>query len=153
MNIPRTTPGTLACARTRLAKIAPTNERSPPRRVLLLTAVLATVVALTGVLATAASPAHAGDAAAAAVQRKHFKCKGASKSKKLNVSWGSGHISTTIYFNNHCVQPKAIKTFWWGSFGRHMTKCFMVNPKTKGRKAYHHGATWSIYNVVSPAKC
>ncbi|MEU7747876.1 hypothetical protein [Nonomuraea sp. NPDC049158] len=69
----------------------------------------------------------------AATHKKSAKCASPSGSK-INISWGDGNVSTTVYFNNHCNQKRAINLQFVQENGKIFDKCITVNPKTKGKK-------------------
>ncbi|WP_437479198.1 hypothetical protein WME75_32840 [Sorangium sp. So ce1014] len=41
------------------------------------------------------------------VHRKSAKCA-SPRGKRINISWGDGNISTTVYYNNHCDERRKI---------------------------------------------
>ncbi len=83
------------------------------------------------------------------VHRRSFKCG----SNRLNVSWGDGNASTTIYFNNHCGTKKAIQTWRVDGSGYKMKgACLTVNPHTHGKKRIWDPG-FTVYNVTSPKHC
>jgi hypothetical protein len=85
----------------------------------------------------------------AAVHRKSAACK-SPKGQKINISWGDGNVSTTVYFNNHCAQKRAIQLQFVRENHTSFYKCFTVNAKTKGRKKIQYG---NPNTVTLPAKC
>ncbi|MFC5828377.1 hypothetical protein [Nonomuraea insulae] len=56
------------------------------------------------------------------------------KGKKINVSWGDGNVSTTVYFNNHCNQKRWIELKFVKENHNFFWKCVGVNGKTSGKK-------------------
>jgi hypothetical protein len=76
--------------------------------------------------------------AQAAVHRKSAACK-SPKGKKINISWGDGNVSTTVYFNNHCAQKRFVKLEFVRENHTTFSRCMTVNPKTKGKKKIGYG--------------
>jgi hypothetical protein len=87
--------------------------------------------------------------AGAAVHRKSAACT-SPKGQKINISWGDGNVSTTVYFNNHCAQKRAIKLQFVRENHTSFDKCITVNPKTSGKKKIGYGMP---NRVTLPAKC
>jgi hypothetical protein len=85
----------------------------------------------------------------AAVHRKSAACT-SPKGQKINISWGQGNVSTTVYFNNHCAQKRAIELEFVRENHTSFSKCITVNPKTKGRKKIGYG---NPNKVTLPARC
>jgi hypothetical protein len=81
-------------------------------------------LALGGVVAPAAS---------ADVTRKSASCDSPS-GKKINVSWGSGSQTTTVYFNNHCNENRALTFAFNGFGGTTIYRCIVAPAKTKDNK-------------------
>jgi hypothetical protein len=84
-------------------------------------------IALAGVAAPAAS------ADEDSVTRRSATCDSPSN-KKINVSWGSGSQTTTVYFNNHCNQRRALKFQFHGFGGTVINKCFVAPARTQSSK-------------------
>ncbi len=90
-------------------------------------------------------------AGAAAVHRKSANCS-TPRGQKINVSWGDGNVTTTVYFNNHCQQKWTIQlqfvsqrdVFW---------KCVTVNPRTSGRKKVDNGSPNKVILSTRPTHC
>jgi hypothetical protein len=110
---------------------------------------LAVVVGVAAMIVPTFTATSLTSTANAAVHRKSGACK-SPKGQKINISWGDGNVSTTVYFNNHCAQKRAI----WLQFVRenHTTfhKCITVNPKTSGKKKIEYGQP---NEVTLPATC
>jgi hypothetical protein len=87
--------------------------------------------------------------AEAAVHRKSAACT-SPKGQKINISWGDGNVTTTVYFNNHCAQKRAIKLQFVRENHTSFDKCITVNAKTSGRKKIQYGQP---NEVTLPAKC
>jgi hypothetical protein len=83
------------------------------------------------------------------VHRKSAACT-SPKGQKINISWGQGNVSTTVYFNNHCAQKRAIELEFVRENHTSFSKCITVNPKTKGRKKIGYS---NPNKVTLPAKC
>jgi hypothetical protein len=106
----------------------------------ILALVVGVVVALTVPVVTAS---------AKQPQRKSAACA-SPKNQKINISWAEGSVTTTVYFNNHCAQKRAIALDFVFSNHTEKTECITVNPRTKGRKKIQYG----LPNAVSlPARC
>lgn len=76
--------------------------------------------------------------AQAAVHRRSAACT-SPKGQKINISWGDGNVSTTVYFNNHCAQKRFVKLQFVRENHTTFNKCITVNPKTKGKKKIGYG--------------
>jgi hypothetical protein len=85
----------------------------------------------------------------AAVHRKSAACK-SPKGQKINISWGDGNVSTTVYYNNHCAQKRAINLEFVRENHTSFDKCVTVNAKTKGKKKIEYGQP---NKVTMPARC
>lgn len=101
-----------------------------------------------GKASVATNRAAASDVSTKAVERKSAKCK-SPKNKKINISWGDGSESTTVYFNNHCAQKRAIQLQFGSNQSGHY-RCITVNAKTSGKKKIGFGRP---HAVRLPAKC
>jgi hypothetical protein len=116
---------------------------------MLKTRVLAVAAGITAMIVPVFTATSLTTTADAAVHRKSAACT-SPKGKKINISWGDGNVSTTVYFNNHCAQKRAI----WLQFVREnhtsFHKCVTVNPKTSGKKKIEYGEP---NEVTLPAKC
>jgi hypothetical protein len=85
----------------------------------------------------------------AAVHRKSAACK-SPRGQKINISWGDGNVTTTVYFNNHCAQKRAIQLQFVRENHTSFYKCVTVNAKTKGHKKIQYG---NPNKVTLPARC
>jgi hypothetical protein len=113
---------------------------------------LAVVVGIAAMIVpvfTARQPALSGAGAAlavlsgpadaqAAVHRKSAACA-SPKGQKINISWGDGNVSTTVYFNNHCAQRRFIKLQFVRENHTSFNKCITVGSKTHGKKKIGYG--------------
>ncbi|MBG0816953.1 hypothetical protein [Planomonospora sp. ID82291] len=110
---------------------------------------LAPAVAALAVLCVP-SVAAAGTAESSAdVHRKSAACASPS-GEKINVSWGDGNVTTTVYYNNHCNQKRAVKLQFVRENGTIFYKCFTVGAKSKGSKKIDN----SMPNKVTlPGSC
>lgn len=101
-----------------------------------LPALVGTGVAV-GVLAAPAAASAAtlasGDFSAQAVHRKSAACASPS-GEKINISWGDGNVTTTVYYNNHCNQKRAIELEFVRENGTRFNKCFVAPARTKDSK-------------------
>jgi hypothetical protein len=111
--------------------------------------ILAVVAGIAAMLVPVFAATSLTSTADAAVHRKSAACT-SPKGQKINISWGDGNVTTTVYFNNHCAQKRAI----WLQFVREnhtsFHKCITVNPKTSGRKKIEYGEP---NQVTLPATC
>jgi hypothetical protein len=107
---------------------------------------VAGIVAMIVPVFTATSLTSTADAK---VHRKSAACT-SPKGKKINISWGDGNVSTTVYFNNHCGQKRAIQLQFVRENHTSFYKCITVNPKTSGRKKIGYG---NPNEVTLPARC
>lgn len=105
-------------------------------------AVVGAGLALGGVAAPAAS---ADD-----VTRKSASCDSPS-GKKINVSWGSGSQTTTVYYNNHCNEPRALSFAFNGFGGTTIWKCFVAPAKDKGNKKIEPANPKGL--IINGTKC
>ena len=62
-------------------------------------------IGVAGVILGAWAPIASADAQA--VHRASANCA-SPLGQKINISWGDGNVSTTVYYNNHCSQKRAI---------------------------------------------
>lgn len=88
--------------------------------------------ATTAGTATAARTS-SGGVSAQAVHRKSAKCV-SPRGKKINISWGDGNVTTTVYYNNHCNQKRAIELEFVRENGTRFYKCFVAPAKKSGKK-------------------
>ena len=91
-------------------------------------------VLLGGVAAPAgAQQAAPGGATTLGTHHGSAACK-TPKGSKINISWGDGNVSTTVYYNNHCKQKRAIVLQFVRENGTRFDKCFVAPARTKGHK-------------------
>ncbi|MFI6637318.1 hypothetical protein ACIBI7_51275 [Nonomuraea fuscirosea] len=83
--------------------------------------------------AAPSSSAATAEAGTLSVHRKSASCT-SPKGNKINVSWGDGNVSTTVYFNNHCNQKRWIELKFVKQNHDFFWKCVGVNAKTSGKK-------------------
>jgi hypothetical protein len=114
-------------------------------------AVAATGLALAGLAAPAASAATSGDVSIQEVHRTSAKCTSPT-GKKINVSWGDGSTTTTVYYNNHCNQARAIELYFKPAGEFPFTKCFVAPAKKKGNKEIDHAKPVEV-NILNRASC
>lgn len=81
-------------------------------------------------LAGVAAPAVADEQA---VTRKSASCASPS-GQKINISWGAGATNTTVYYNNHCNQRRALTFGFYGAGGTTIFKCFVAPARDQGSK-------------------
>lgn len=117
--------------------------------------VLATVgtglaVSLLGAPAMASAETSA-DVSASAVHRKSAKCTSPS-GKKINISWGDGNVSTTVYYNNHCNQARAIELEFVKESGERFNKCFVAPARTQDNKKIDYGMPNKV-SILSGSRC
>lgn len=82
-------------------------------------------------LGMVAAPAASADTES--VTRKSASCASPS-GNKINVSWGSGSQTTTVYYNNHCNQPRALNFAFNGIGGITIWRCFVAPARDAGNK-------------------
>jgi hypothetical protein len=111
--------------------------------------VLAVGVGIAAMIVPTVAAVSLTSTADAAVHRKSAACK-SPKGQKINISWGDGNVSTTVYFNNHCAQKRAIQLQFVRENHTSFYKCFTVNAKIKGRKKIQYG---NPNKVTLPARC
>ncbi|MEV6239046.1 hypothetical protein [Lentzea sp. NPDC051838] len=88
---------------------------------------------LSGLMPVAASAETSGDVSVQAVHRKSAACA-SPDGQKINISWGDGNVTTTVYYNNHCNQARAIELEFVRENGTIFTKCFVAPAKKKDNK-------------------
>ncbi|GAA3935697.1 hypothetical protein GCM10023085_16450 [Actinomadura viridis] len=102
-----------------------------------------------GPQSVSSQPTATPDAEPLEVRRKSSKCN-SPRGKRFNVSWGTGSLSTTFYFNNHCNKKRRIVVRT--HYGELIT-CIVVNPRTSGQKRVGY-PTGQIGSVKLPkSKC
>lgn len=90
-------------------------------------------VALAVLGAPAVASAETAPAGKVTIQAKHTKsakCRTPS-GKKINISWGDGNVSTTVYYNNHCNQTRGIELEFVKENGERFNKCKNATAKKK----------------------
>ena len=113
-------------------------------------AVVVGIAAMTVPVFTATSLTSTADAA---VHRKSAACT-SPKGQKINISWGQGNVTTTVYFNNHCAQKRFIKLEFVRENHTQFNTCITVNPKTKGKKKIGYGQPNQVpLPAKNPADC
>ncbi|MEU6720492.1 hypothetical protein ABZ897_54340 [Nonomuraea sp. NPDC046802] len=100
----------------------------------------------------AAQPSSAAAAQALAVHRKSASCT-SPRGKKINISWGDGNVSTTVYFNNHCKQRRWIELKFVQQNHNFFWKCFAVNGKTSGKKKIGYGMPDKVVITKRMSNC
>ncbi|NGY59916.1 hypothetical protein G7043_13380 [Lentzea sp. NEAU-D13] len=114
-------------------------------------AVVGAGLALGGLAAPAASAAPSDDVSVQAVHRKSAKCTSPS-GKKINISWGDGSTSTTVYYNNHCNQKRAIELLFRPAGEFPFTRCFVAPAGEKGDKKIGDAKPVEV-NILSRGTC
>ncbi|GAA2212296.1 hypothetical protein GCM10009850_077580 [Nonomuraea monospora] len=98
---------------------------------------LAAALAMLAVPSAASAAVYESTAQIAAqsssVHRASASCT-SPRGQKINVSWGDGNVSTTVYFNNHCNQKRWIELKFVKQNHDYFWKCVSVNPRTSGKK-------------------
>lgn len=107
--------------------------------------------ALAGAPAASAATAPSGKVSAAAKHNKSASCA-SPKGSKINISWGDGNVSTTVYYNNHCSQKRAVWLDFRRSNGTYFSKCFVAPAKTKGRKKINNSMPYKV-SILSKGSC
>jgi hypothetical protein len=110
--------------------------------------ILAVVVGIAAMIVPGFTATSLTSTAVAAVHRKSAACT-SPKGQKMNISWGDGNVSTTVYFNNHCAQKRFVQLEFVRENHTRFNKCITVNPKTHGRKKIQYGQP---NRVTLPAK-
>lgn len=105
---------------------------------MLKTRILTVVVGVAAITAPVLAATSLTSTADAAVHRKSAACK-SPKGQKINISWGDGNVSTTVYYNNHCAQKRAINLEFVHENHTSFDKCFTANAKTKSKKKIQYG--------------
>ncbi|MEV0390112.1 hypothetical protein [Nonomuraea sp. NPDC050643] len=89
---------------------------------------------------------------ASSAHRKSASCT-SPRGKKINISWGDGNVSTTVYFNNHCNQKRWIELKFVKSNHDYFWKCFSVNPRTSGKKKIGNSNPAKVVITKKMANC
>ncbi|WP_326646125.1 hypothetical protein OG884_15870 [Streptosporangium sp. NBC_01755] len=69
------------------------------------------------------------------VKRASIACF-SPRGKKANYSWGTGGVSTTVYFNNHCSHKVPAKLHFKSAIGTTTKRCMITNGNTSGKKRF-----------------
>lgn len=107
--------------------------------------------ALVGAPAASAATAPSGKVSAAATHHKSAACA-SPKGSKINISWGDGNVSTTVYYNNHCYQKRAIWLDFRRSNGSYFSKCFVASARTKSHKKIGNSMPYKV-SILSKGSC
>lgn len=94
----------------------------------------------------------ATDAGAQAVHRKSRACRTPS-GKKINISWGDGNVTTTVYYNNHCNQKWIIELEFVKQSGLKFYECVTAPARKKGNKEVGYGNPNKVSIVKSSPNC
>ena len=119
------------------------------RNLVLVTAGLG--LALSGLVPAVASAETSGDVSVQAVHRKSAACASPS-GKKINISWGDGNTSTTVYYNNHCNQARAIELEFVKESGERFNRCFVAPAGKKDSKEIPFGNPNKV-SILSRSSC
>lgn len=98
-----------------------------------------------------AQTAGSDDVSVTAVHRKSAKCSSPS-GKKINISWGDGNVTTTVYYNNHCNQKRAIELEFVKESGELVYKCVVAPANTQDNKVVQHGMPNKV-TILSGGSC
>lgn len=101
-------------------------------------------LALSGVMPGVASAETSGDVSAQAVHRKSLTCT-APSTKKINISYGDGSVSTTVYYNNHCYEAHAILLEFKKESGFYDYECVIAPRLTEGNKKVNQGSPNKVW--------
>jgi hypothetical protein len=108
-------------------------------------------LALTGIAPVTAGAETSGDVSVQAVHRKSAKCVSPAD-QKINISWGDGSVTTTVYYNNHCNQARAIELEFVRESGERFNKCFVAPAKKKSSKEIDNGNPNKV-SILNRASC
>jgi hypothetical protein len=114
-------------------------------------ALVGTGLALGGLAAPAASADTFGDVSVQAVHRESAKCASPS-GQKINISWGDGSQSTTVYYNNHCNQARAIELLFHPAGEFPFTRCFVAAAGDDGNKKIDHAKPVEV-TILAGGRC
>jgi len=109
------------------------------------------VVGALGAPAVASADTGSDDVSVMAVHRKSAACSSPS-GNKINISWGDGNVSTTVYYNNHCNQKRAIELEFVKESGERFNKCVVAPANTKGDKKVDYGMPNKV-TILSGGSC
>jgi hypothetical protein len=88
---------------------------------------------------------------ALAVHRTSAKCASPS-GQNINISWGDGNVSTTVYYNNHCNQNRAIELEFRRANGTRFNQCFVAPATTKSSKKINYSNPNKV-SILSAGRC
>ncbi|WP_285641612.1 hypothetical protein [Lentzea sp. NBRC 102530] len=108
-------------------------------------------LALTGIAPVVAGAETSGDVSVQATHRKSAACASPS-GQKINISWGDGSVTTTVYYNNHCNQNRAIELEFVRESGERFNKCFVAPAKTKSSKKIDNSNPNKV-SILSRSTC
>ena len=108
-------------------------------------------LALSGLMPVAASAETSGDVSVQAVTRKSAPCA-TPEGQKINISYGDGSVSTTVYYNNHCNQARAIELEFVKESGERFNKCFVAPRRTQDKKKIEYGNPNKV-TILNRASC
>lgn len=108
-------------------------------------------LALTGLAPVTAGAETSGDVSVQAVHRKSAACSSPS-GQKINISWGDGNVTTTVYYNNHCNQARAIELEFVRENGTRFNKCFVAPAKKKSSKEIDNSNPNKV-SILNRASC
>jgi hypothetical protein len=114
-------------------------------------AMIGTGLALGGLAAPAASAAPSDDVSVQATHRKSAKCA-SPEGQKINISWGDGSTSTTVYYNNHCNQARAIELYFRPAGEFPFTRCFVAGARDQGNKKIDHAKPVEV-TILAGGRC
>lgn len=103
------------------------------------------------VSAPAAASASTTGVSAKATHHKSAACK-TPKGQRINISWGDGNVSTTVYYNNHCNQKRAIELDFRRSNGTYFSKCFVAPARKKGHKKIGNSMPYKV-TILAGGSC
>ncbi|MEV6711219.1 hypothetical protein AB0M48_04160 [Lentzea sp. NPDC051208] len=108
-------------------------------------------LALAGIAPVTAVAATSGDVSVQEVHRKSAKCVSPAD-QKINISWGDGSVTTTVYYNNHCNQARAIELEFVRENGERFNKCFVAPAKKKSSKEIDNSNPNKV-SILNRASC
>jgi hypothetical protein len=108
-------------------------------------------LALGGLVPAVASAETSGDVSVQAVHRKSANCR-TPEGQKINISWGDGSVSTTVYYNNHCNQARAIELEFVKESGERFNKCFVAPAKKQDSEKIGYGNPNKV-SILSGSRC
>ncbi|GAA1684997.1 hypothetical protein GCM10009733_097180 [Nonomuraea maheshkhaliensis] len=117
----------------RYSKLVPALAGAGAALAMLTASTPANAAAPSSALSSAPSSAPSREAGTLSVHRKSATCT-SPRGNKINVSWGDGNVSTTVYFNNHCNQKRWIELKFVKENHDFFWKCVGVNGRTSGKK-------------------